>query len=163
MIVGLLPPFLSAIVLAALLSAMMSSADTTLLSASTILSVDVIGQFRPSLSGAKLVLISRWTIVLLGLASLVLALALGGIISALLFAYTIYTGGIILPVLAGFYRDRLKVTSAGALAAIIGGGGTALASKILDVKYLDLGALVVSGLLLIIVSLIDNRVRRRFS
>ena len=159
-IVQLLPPFLSGIVLAALLSAMMSSADTTLLSASTILSVDVIGQFKPSLSRDKLVLISRWSIVLLGLASLVLALALGGIISALLFAYTIYTGGVILPVLFGFYRDRLKVTPAGALAAIIGGGAAALASKIFDIIYLDLGALLLSGLLLFAVSLIDNRLRK---
>jgi SSS family solute:Na+ symporter len=95
------------------------------------------------------------------LASLILALALKGVINALLFAYTVYTCGLILPVIAGFYKDRLKVTPWGALAAIIGGGSAAVASKLLDIKYLDLGALLISGLLLLVVSLIDRRLKSR--
>ncbi|MFC1871468.1 hypothetical protein ACFLYF_03605 [Chloroflexota bacterium] len=67
----------------------------------------------------------------------------------------------ILPVLAGFYRDRLKVTPAGALVAIIGGGAAALASKIFDIKYLDLGSLLISGLLLLAASFVDNKLKRR--
>ncbi|MBA7644993.1 hypothetical protein ES703_52745 [subsurface metagenome] len=49
----------------------------------------------------------------------------------------------------------------GALAAIIGGGGMALISKVFDIKYLDLGGLLASGLLLFLVSFIDNRLRSR--
>jgi len=64
--------------------------------------------------------------------------------------------GLIVPVIAGFYRNRLKVTSRGALAALIGGGSAALASRILDIKYLDLGSLAISASLLFIVSRIDN-------
>jgi SSS family solute:Na+ symporter len=124
-----LPPFVGAIVLAALLSAVMSSADTCLLSASTILTVDVVGWFKPSLSPRRVLLISRFAIVVLGVGSLFLALFLKGIISSLLFAYTIYTAGVILPVLAGFYRSRLKVTPTGALVALIGGGLAALVSS----------------------------------
>ena len=154
-----LPPFLGGIVLAALLCAVMSSADTTLLSASTILTVDIIGRFRPSLHQGQMVTLTRWMIVVLGLGSLALALALKGVINALLFAYTIYTAGLILPVIAGFYKDRLRVTPVGALAAIIGGGSAALISKLLDIKYLDLGALLISVLLLFLVSFIDNRRR----
>ncbi len=157
----LLPPFLGGIVLAALLCAVMSSADTVLLSASTILTVDIIGRFKPSLSQEKIVSLSRWWIVILGLGSLMLALILKGIITALLFAYTVYTAGVILPVLAGFYRDRLRVTSAGALVALIGGGSAALISKLFDIKYLDLGSLLLSGLLLFTVSFIDNRLKTR--
>ncbi len=173
---GLMPPWLGGVVLAALLCAMMSSADTTLLSASTILCVDIIGHFRPSLPNERLVAGARWGVVLLGAASLALALLLGGVISALLFAYTIYTGGVILPVIAGFYRDRLKVTPAGALAAIIGGGGAAILSNLpaitnvsrvpvignlAAIPHLSLWALAVSGLLLFLVSLIDNQLRKR--
>ena len=44
-----LPPFLGGIVLAALLCAVMSSADTCLLSASTILMVDIVQRFKPPL------------------------------------------------------------------------------------------------------------------
>ncbi|MBA7525556.1 Sodium/glucose cotransporter [subsurface metagenome] len=87
----ILPPFLGSIVLAALLCAVMSSADTCLLSASTILTVDVIRRFKPSLSQGEILTLSRWGIVVLGLSSLILALTLKGIISALLFAYTVYT------------------------------------------------------------------------
>jgi SSS family solute:Na+ symporter len=158
-ITEVLPPLLGYIVLAALLGAVMSSADTCLLTASTILSVDIVGRFKPSLSQDKLLSLSRWGIVLLGICSLLVALALKGVISSLLFAYTVYTCGVILPVLAGFYKDKLKVTSLGALAAIIGGGGIALVSKLFEIKYLDLGGLLASGVLLFAVSFIENRVR----
>ncbi|MBA7666767.1 Sodium/glucose cotransporter [subsurface metagenome] len=154
-----LPPFLGGIVLAALLCAFMSSADTTLLTAGTILSMDIVGQVKPSLSREKMMVISRWGIVLLGAASLVLALYLGDIVNAILFAYTVYTGGLIMPILAGFYKDRLKVTPLGALVAIAGGGSTALVSKLLNIKYLDLGSLLISLLLLFMVSFIENRLK----
>jgi len=158
-----LPPFLGAVVLAALLGAVMSSADTCLLTASTILTVDIVGRFKPSLSQRKILSLSRWGIVVLGLGSLLLALTLKGVINALLFAYTVYTCGLILPVIAGFYKNRLKVTPLGALVAIIGGGSVALISKLFDINYLDLGGLLIGGLLLFIVSFIDNRIRgKRF-
>ncbi|MBN1862818.1 MAG: sodium:solute symporter family protein [Dehalococcoidales bacterium] len=152
-----LPPFLGGVVLAALLGALMSSADTCLLSASTILTVDIVGAFKP-LGPAKTLSYSRWAMVIMGAAALSLALALNGVISALLFAYTIYTGGLIMPVLVGFYREKFRVTPRGALAAIIGGGSAALVSKILAIKYLDLGSLAISLGLLFLVSFFDNRV-----
>ncbi len=154
-----LPPFVGGIVLAALLCAFMSSADTTLLTASTILSADIIGQLKPSLGKEGVLTISRWGIVVLGIASLGLALYLGNIVNAILFAYTVYTGGLIMPILAGFYKNLFKVTPAGALVAIISGGGTALASKLLDIKYLDVGSLFISLLLLFAVSFIENRLK----
>jgi SSS family solute:Na+ symporter len=127
---NVLPPVLNGIVLAALLAAIMSSADTCLLTTSTILSVDVVKRFYPSLSERKTVFLSRWTIVILGILSLGVALALKGVISSLLFAYTVYTCGLVVPVVAGFYKDKLKVTSWGALASIIGGGLVGLLGKI---------------------------------
>jgi SSS family solute:Na+ symporter len=154
-------PLLGGIVLAALLCAMMSSADTTLLSASTILTVDIIGGLRAK-SGSKNILPrSRWLIILLGIVALAVALLLKGIISALLFAYTVYTCGVILPVIAGFFRKQLKVTATGALAALIGGGALGIVSKLVSVKYLDLGALALSAVLLFLVSFIDSRMKRR--
>jgi SSS family solute:Na+ symporter len=155
----LFSPLVSGIVLAALLCAVMSSADTTLLSASTILTIDIMGRFQPTASQSGILPRSRWAIVLLGVCSLVVALMLKGVISALLFAYTIYTSGVIIPVLAGFFKDRLKVTSAGALAALIGGGAVGLISKLLNIKYLDLGAMLVSALLLFLVSYLHHRYR----
>ena len=159
LIQGVFPPVVGAIVLAAVVSAIMSPA--LLLTASTIISNDIIRKLQPSLNEKQVVLVSRWGIVVLGILSLLLALTLKGVINALLFAYTIYTCGLILPVIAGFYKNRLKVTSAGALAAILGGGVAGLTSKLLHIKYLDLGGLLISGLLLFIVSFIDNKIRSR--
>jgi len=159
-IIEVFPSFLGAIVLAALVAAVMSSADTCLMTASTILTVDIVGKLKP-LRKKQVLPLSRWAIVVLGLGSLLLALALKGVISALLFAYTVYTGGLILPVIAGFYKKHLRVTSLGALAAIIGGGLAALASKIFSIPYLDLGALAISAVLLFLVSFIENRVKAR--
>ncbi|MFC2019519.1 sodium:solute symporter [Chloroflexota bacterium] len=156
-----LPPILSGIVMAALLCAIMSSADTILLSASTILTVDIIKKVKPALSPRKTLAASRWTIVALGLTSLALSLVLEGVIRALLFAYTIYSAGVILPVIAGFYQRRLRVTPRGALAAIIGGGGAALSSRLLSIKYLDLGSLLISALLLFVVSFIDYKLTNK--
>jgi SSS family solute:Na+ symporter len=152
-------PFLGGIVLAALLCAVMSSADTTLLSAGTILSVDIIGKFR--VKSTKVLPRSRWLILGLGIISLVVALLLKGIINSLLFAYTIYTCGITLPVIFGFFRDKLRITANGALAALIGGGSLGLVSELVSVNYLDLGALGLSVVLLFLVSYIDNRMKRR--
>jgi SSS family solute:Na+ symporter len=159
LITGVLPAFAAGIVLAALVSAVMSTASATLMSASAILSVDIIGYFKISTSETRSFILSRWGVLVIGIASLGLALMLKGVISALLFAYTIYTCGVILPVIAGFYKDRLKVTPIAALTAIIGGGVTGLTSKIWGIKYLDLGALLLSAVLLIAVSLIENRIR----
>ena len=154
-------PLLGGLVLAALLCAVMSSADTTLLSASTILSVDIIGKFRPAASQTGVLPRSRWIILILGICSLVVAIQLDEIIKSLFFAYTVYTCGVILPVIFGFFRDRLKITVNGALAALIGGGGLGLASELASVEYLDLGALLASAVLLFAVSYIDNRAKNR--
>ena len=163
-----LPPFMGGIVLAALLCAVMSSADTTLLSASTIFTVDIIAKLRPSLGQGKILSTSRLGIVALGLVSLLLAWHLGGVIKSLLFAFTVYTSGLILPVIAGFYKDRLKITPLGALSAVIGGGAVALSIKLLGAntsldipRYLELVGLLVSAFLLLFVSFIDNRIRGR--
>jgi len=158
-ITEVLPPFVGGVVLAALLGALMSSADTCLFSAGTILTVDVIGRFRKSLNPARTLSYSRWVMVIIGVASLLLALVMKGVTSTLLFAYTVYTAGIILPVIIGFYKDRLRVTPLGALVAIIGGGVAALTSKILEIEYLDLGSLGISVALLFLVSFWDNRIK----
>jgi SSS family solute:Na+ symporter len=91
-----------------------------------------------------------------------LALALKGVISSLLFAYTIFTCGLVVPVVAGFYKEKLKVTPRGALAALIGGGAIGLLGKVpgLDIPLKgDLGLIgfAVSAVLLFGVSFLDPK------
>lgn len=154
---GVLSPALSGLILAALIAALMSTAATCLLSQSVILTEDVFKRFRPSIDERRIVLLTRVSLVGLGLLALAVALASKGVIASLLFAYTIFTCGLVVPVIAGFYQERLKVTWQGALAAMMCGGAIGLIGKIpaVDIPLKeDLGLIgfAVSAILLFAVS-----------
>ena len=156
-----LSPGLSGLILAAVIAALMSSADTCLLSQSVILTQDIFKRFRPS-SERRTILLTRFSLVTLGILALALALALKQVYSSLMFAYTIFTCGLVVPVIAGFYKDKLRVTPRGALAALIGGGIIGLLGKIpgLDIPLKgDLGLIgfAVSAILLFGVSLLTRK------
>jgi SSS family solute:Na+ symporter len=161
-ITSVLSPGLSGLILAALIAALMSSADTCLLTQSVILTEDIVKRVHPALDERKTVLVTRLSLIGLGLVALGLALALKGVISSLLFAYTIFTCGLVAPVIAGFYKEKLKVTPRGALAALIGGGIIGLVGKVpglnIPLKE-DLGLIgfAVSAVLLFGVSFLDSR------
>lgn len=163
LIENILPIGVAGLVAAALLAAIMSSADTVLLTTSTIFSQDIYTRISPNITERRSLAITRIGVVLIGIAALLIAWQRPGIISSLLLAYTIFTSGIVIPVIAGFYRDRLKLNSAGAIAAIIGGGGTALAinrlqaAGLLEVEKLELVGLGVCIVLLFGVSWITNK------
>jgi SSS family solute:Na+ symporter len=159
---GILSPWLGGLVLAALIAALMSSADTCLLSQGVILTEDVIKRFVPSLSEKRTIWLTRLNIALLGGLALGLAMILKGVISSLLFAYTIFTCGLVVPVIVGFYKEKLKPTPQGALAALAGGGAIGLMGRIpgLDIPLKeDLGLIgfAVSAVLLFTVSYLARR------
>jgi len=159
-VAGVLSPGLSGLLLAALVAALMSSADTCLLSQSVILTEDIIKRMHPGLNERKTLLLTRLSLIGLGLVALGLALTLKGVISSLLFAYTIFTCGLVVPVIAGFYKEKLRVTPRGALAALIGGGVVGLMGKIpsLDIPLKgDLGLIgfAISAIILFGVSFLD--------
>lgn len=150
MINHLFPIGLNGLVIAALLSAMMSSADTCLLTTSTILSVDIVRPLiRPDIEEIKLLLLSRIFIVLIGIFSLIIALMLKGVISSLLLGYTVYTSGLVFPILLGFFRHKLNLNRGGAILAMVSGGGLALIGKLLGLVDSGLYGFFLSGLILI--------------
>jgi len=153
---GLFSPAIEGLVAAALLAAFMSSADTCLMTTTSILTFDVYGQIHRRTHGETdpkelqdhLMTISRVAVILAGASALILAVSLPDIIKTLLLAYTVFTSGLLMPIIAGFYREQLGLTSTGALWAIAGGGFTAI---ILGQSYPLLG-MSVSTLLLFAVS-----------
>jgi SSS family solute:Na+ symporter len=148
-----LPMGINALVIAGLLSAVMSSADTCLLTTSTIISADIIKPcVRSDMRDEHLLFISRAFIVLIGIVSLGIALKLKGVIKALLLGYTIYSSGLVLPVICGFYGEWLRLHPSGAMAAIIGGGGMALFGKWMGYSHFGLMGMGLSGILLFTVS-----------
>lgn len=125
----LIPGGLRGLIVAGFLGAVMSSADTCLISASTILSLNVI---RPLYGASKEqhLRVTRGALLAVGGAAWLIASLQQGIISSLLLGYTVFVGGVVFPTLASFYQERLKITSTGALWAIVVGGGTAILGKI---------------------------------
>jgi SSS family solute:Na+ symporter len=126
LLTGLLSPGFEGLVAAALLAAFMSSADTCLMTATSILTLDIYRKASPGSSETKLMAASRLFVLIIGFLALALAVSMPGIIKTLLLAYTVFTSGLLLPVIAGFFKDRLGLTPSGALTALIGGGSTAI-------------------------------------
>jgi SSS family solute:Na+ symporter len=152
---GLLSPALQGMVAAAMLAAFMSSADTSLMTAASILTLDIFRKASPNSSEKRLMLISRISVAVIGLSALVLAVSTPGIIKTLMIAYTVFTSGLLLPVITGFYKERLGITSSGALAALVGGGVTAI---LLGQSYPLMG-MAVSAVLLFGISWLERGLR----
>jgi len=110
----LLPAGLKGIIVAGFLGAIMSSADTCLISASTILSRNVISPIF-KLSNEREFVNTKIGIIIIGIASLLIASQEQGIITSLLLGYTVFVGGVVLPTLGSFYKKRLCLTSTGAM------------------------------------------------
>ncbi len=127
----LVPIGLAGLIVAGFLAAVMSSADTTLISASTILALNVFGA-RGGLSKDRQLQLTRRALLAVGLAAWAVANFERGIISALLLGYTVFVGGVVFPTLGSFFRDRLHITSGAALGGVIVGGATALLGEVGD-------------------------------
>lgn len=154
---GLLSPALQGLVAAAMLAAFMSSADTSLMTATSILTLDLFRRAFPNSSEQRLMAVSRLSVAVLGFSALALAASSPGIIQTLMIAYTVFTSGLLFPVIAGFYKQRLGLTPSGALAALMGGGITAV---LFGQSYPLLG-MAVSAVLLFGTSCLERRLRKR--
>ena len=121
---GLLPDWAYGLFIAALLSAVMSSADTTLLTSSMILAELSTGNLDKKTS----MKITRIFLILIGTCGILIALYITSIIQALLFALTVFSGAFVVPVLAGLAGARALEKNV--VFAIVAGGLTALAGKI---------------------------------
>jgi SSS family solute:Na+ symporter len=125
----LLPGWAYGLFIAALLSAVMSSADTTLLTSSMILSELTTG----NLNDTKALKYTHYYVVIIGIVSIIIALFMTSIIQTLLFALTFFSGAFVMPTLAGLLK--LKVNKKRVVAAIITGGVMALTGKIIHDFY----------------------------
>jgi solute:Na+ symporter, SSS family len=120
-----LPPWSTGIIVLALLSAVLSSAATTILSASIILT----DLFEKGKFGNKTLKNTRILIGAIGLTSIVIALNFSSIIGILLIALTVYSGAFIIPILLGLMGIRINQKSL--TTAMIAGGIIALTGKII--------------------------------
>ena len=112
--VGLLPAGISGIVLAASLSALMSTADAPLLATSTLLANDVYRRFlAKDITDAQFLRATRILTAVIGVVVLMCALWIQDVMRGLDVAYTLLSGSLFFPVFAGFFWKR--ATAAGVL------------------------------------------------
>ncbi len=126
-----LPAWAAAIVIAAILGAIMSTADSLLMAGTSHVTHDLyVKLIDPGAEEdpKRLLTISRIVTVVLGLMALWMALNFEAIIGLLLMSYTLYAAGVFIPVVGGLYWKR--ATAPGAIAAILGGSGFGLAAEL---------------------------------
>lgn len=116
-----LPALLGALLMGAVFAKIMSTANNFLFSPATNLINDVYVRYvSPNASNKRILLVSRLTVVLLGIWSLYQAMNVSSVLQQTLYAYTVYSAALTPVILAAFYSKRAN--AAGAVTAI--GAGT---------------------------------------
>lgn len=166
---NLMNPVLGGIILAAILSAIMSTADSLLTAATSHIVNDFwINTFKldEKSDEERLLKISRNFTFIIGIIALIIALISPGIIDALIYSYTMYSAGVFIPVIGGVLWDG--ATRQGALASLIIGSVVALWGILSDISIfgapIEIFAAFVSLIIFILVSLATrNKVERKLS
>ncbi|GAA4828907.1 sodium:solute symporter family protein [Algivirga pacifica] len=118
-----LPYGLMGVVLAAYFSAIMSTADSCLMAASSNIMTDLMKPFIKLTERQEM----RWSQVLtfiVGLGAIAISNYMTQVLDLMLMSYSVMVSGLTIPLLAGMFMR--KVSSRGALWAIIMGGGTTI-------------------------------------
>ena len=152
--VSILPPGLTGLALAGILSVMMSTADSYLLVSVQTFVHDLGKNFMPEMTEKHEILMSRVMSVVLAMGALIIALYIKNAYNVLMFAWSFYATAAGLPSLAALYWK--KATSQGIISAMTGGFvvcvGWKLAGNPWGLGETVPGALV-CGILLVAVSL----------
>ncbi len=141
LVTEVLPLGLGAIIVAAIIGAIMSTADSLLIAGTSHITNDIyVKMINPEAENdsRKLLIISRVCTLIIGLFALLMALTFEAIIDLLLYSYTLYAAGVFIPVILGLYWRR--GTAAGAIVGIIGGSAIGVLA---DAGVIDLSGVAV--------------------
>ena len=141
---SILPEWASGILVAALISAVLSTAATTLLTASMILSEF----FHKDINNPKSFRQTKLFLVAVGALSILISLKVTSIVSSLLLALSFYSGAFIIPMVAALFN--LPFNKRFSIAAMLSGGILALSGKLMmTFHHLEIGQYVlISGFVL---------------
>ncbi|MCQ4082849.1 sodium:solute symporter [Streptomyces sp. RB6PN25] len=125
---GTLPAGVRGLVLAAALSAVMSTSSGALIACATVANNDIWARLRrkhtTAADGHDEVRGNRLFILVMGIAVIALAIGIDNVVEALTVAYNLLVGGLLVPILGGLLWKR--GTGAGALASVVVGGVTVI-------------------------------------
>jgi solute:Na+ symporter, SSS family len=138
-----LPEWATGILVAALISAVLSTAATTLLTASMILSE----LFHKDINNQKSFKQTKLFLIGVGVLSMLISLKVTSIVSSLLLALSFYSGAFIIPMVAALFN--LPFNKRFSIAAMLSGGILALSGKLMmTFNYSEAGQLIlISGFL----------------
>ena len=163
---NLVNPLLGGIILAAILAAIMSSADSLLTSATSHVVKDLwIETFHRGLEfdERRMLVLSRTVTVVVGAAALVIGLVGPGIITILIYSYTLYTAGVFVPVVGGLFWKR--GSTAAALTALVIGSAIAVFGIATEIDIagapVEVIAALVSAAVFVLVSVVRPQAEQR--
>lgn len=149
-----MPYWMHLVVSFALVSAIVSSADTCLVTAATVLSFDLLGRREGgagpgAASPAAPALRREWAcVILLGLVGAMLSLWGKSILGFLLMAYTVFACGVVMPVGVGLIlHEKRRIDSRSACVAVAVGGLLGLTAALTDNMLWSYAGMAVSGFL----------------
>lgn len=151
-----LPAGLRGLVIAAALSAMMSTASAGLLASSTLLTEDLLPMLKKS--GRNSLMISKAMTLAVGLVACVIALCVTDVLDALAIAYNFLVGGMLIPLIGAIYWRR--ATTPGAVASMLSGFVTVMLMMWLDGVDSNSAiywSLAVSAVSMVVVSLATSK------
>lgn len=141
---SILPEWATGILVAALISAVLSTAATTLLTASMILSE----LFHKDINNQTSFKQTKFFIIGIGVLSMIISIKITSIVSSLLLALSFYSGAFIIPMVAALFN--LPYNKRVSIAAMLSGGILALTGKILmTFQHPEIGQyILISGFVL---------------
>ncbi len=119
LILAMFGPVLGALFIAAVLAAIMSTADSLLLAATSHIIRDFYYKSKPEISDKQTLRLSILVTILVGAFALIVALTVQGIIELLIYSYDLYTSGVFIPFVLGLLWKR--ASKEGAIAGMVAG------------------------------------------
>lgn len=155
-----LPQIVGAFVLASAVALFITTANSYLLSASTNICYDFYLRFiNKKASDKRILLVSRLSILVLGIFALVIGAFFPSILGMQMYAYSMYGAAVTPAFLGALFWN--KVTKAGGLSSIISGGLTVLIWELVLKNPMGINSIIIAGpisiLSLVIVSLLTQR------
>ena len=150
-----LPSWGLAIFLGALISALLSSADSALLAPASVIGWDILKFLKPDVSEKTILRVSRWSVPVLGLFALYLAFAANTIYSLMVDSWSILLVTLFVPLTAGIWWKRANTS--GCLASMVAGFASwMLFPKLLPYLPADLLAVPVAAVALVATTVLSQ-------
>ncbi len=155
--VEILPPWLGSILLAALAAGIMSSADTALITAGSILMTDFYkGGVKKGLSERKVLRISRFSVIGIGLIAFIVAFVFPTVADLVIFYNSLLASVALAPIVFGLFWKR--ASKEGAFYGALSGGLVNISLFIfgMDPAKTMLPSIIIACMVLVTLSLRDN-------